>query len=62
MSVQVVGRAVNLLKEVTCQQCLAILKYAPEDTEEFRSRDYTGDVDITKYIECPDCSNKVFVK
>lgn len=62
MTVQVVGRAENLLEEVTCKNCLAILKYAPVDVKSFKSRDYSGHTDIVKYLTCPSCEEKVSVK
>jgi hypothetical protein len=63
MTVQVVLREQSeLLKEVSCNNCLALLRYAPVDVETFKSVDYTGGVDLFKHISCPVCSNKVIIK
>lgn len=52
----------GVVKEVICRNCGATLNYVPKDVLESKVSDYTGDYDIVKFINCPPCGNKVYVK
>lgn len=51
----------SVVKEVVCRNCGATLEYVPNDIQEYKSYDYTGDYDTYKYVKCPPCGNKVHV-
>ena len=52
----------SVVREVICRNCGATLQYVPKDVQEIKVHDYTGDFDIAKFINCPPCGNKVYVK
>lgn len=59
--VQIVGKDLSVVKKVTCRHCSSILEYLPIDVRTRTSTDYTGCVDVIKYIFCPSCNNMVTV-
>lgn len=50
-------------QRLTCSKCVSVLEYTQSDVKsgEF-NRDYLGDYDIYKYIDCPSCGNKCIIK
>ena len=52
----------SVVKEVVCKNCGATLNYVPADVKREESRDYLGGFDVSHYIKCPPCGDKVYVK
>jgi DNA-directed RNA polymerase subunit RPC12/RpoP len=52
----------SVVKETICRNCGCTLQYVPRDIKERTVSDYTGDRDVIKYIECPECNHQVTVK
>jgi len=52
----------SVVKEVVCRSCGATLEYVPNDIQEGKSYDYTGDYDIIHFIKCPPCGHEIQVK
>ena len=52
----------SVVKETICRNCGSTLQYVPRDIKERTVSDYTGDREIVRYIECPECNDKVTVK
>lgn len=52
----------SVVKETICRNCGSTLQYVPRDIKERTVSDYTGDREIVRYIECPECTDKVTVK
>jgi DNA-directed RNA polymerase subunit RPC12/RpoP len=52
----------SVVKEAICRNCGATLNYVPADIKREESRDYTGGLDVSHYIKCPPCGDKVYVK
>ena len=52
----------SVVKEVICRNCGSTLEYVPRDIKERTVSDYTGDREIVRYIECPECDEHVTVK
>ena len=51
----------SVVKEAICRNCGSTLQYVPRDIKERVETDYGGDRDIVKYIECPECNDRVTV-
>lgn len=51
----------SVVREVICKHCGSTLQYVPRDIKEYNASDYTGGRDISYYIQCPTCENKVWV-
>ena len=45
---------------IECDFCGALLKYSVEDIKRYEDFIFQRKSEIKKYIECPDCNNKVF--
>lgn len=58
---KVVGFDESVKKRCTCRKCAAIVEYVPNEVQEDYSTDYTGSKDYYKYIQCPNCSNKIHI-
>lgn len=52
----------SVIREIICRNCGSTLQYVPKDIKERTVSDYTGDRDIVRYIECPECNDHVTVK
>ena len=52
----------SVVKEAICRNCGATLNYVPADIKREESKDYTGGLDVSYYIKCPPCNDKVYVK
>lgn len=52
----------SMVKEVICTHCGVTLEYTPVDVKENIVRDYTGDSDVIRYIQCPKCNHKQNVR
>ncbi len=52
----------SVVKEIICRNCGSTLQYVPRDIKERTVSDYTGDREIVRYIECPECNEQVTVK
>lgn len=50
--VEIVGRDESAVKQITCRECAAILRYTPS---EVRERQYSaqGDTGTVYYVDCP---------
>lgn len=51
----------SVLKQVICRKCGVKLEYAPIDVTSKEVSDYGGGSDTYRYIECPNCKNKIDV-
>ena len=60
--VEKVGEAKSAYRFATCKNCASILRYVKREIISYIKRDYTGDADEYKYIICPECNDKVYVK
>lgn len=52
----------SVVKETVCRNCGSTLQYVPRDIKERTVSDYTGDREIVRYIDCPECNDRVTVK
>lgn len=52
----------SVVKETICRNCGSTLQYVPRDVKERTVSDYTGDREIVRYIDCPECNDRVTVK
>lgn len=52
----------TVLKEIICRNCGCTLQYVPRDIKERTVSDYTGDRELVRYIECPECNDQVTVR
>ncbi len=52
----------SVVKETICRNCGSTLQYVPRDIKERTVSDYTGDREIVRYIDCPECNDRVTVK
>lgn len=52
----------SVVKETICRNCGVTLQYVPRDIKERIETDYGGGRDLIKYIECPECNDRVTVK
>ena len=52
----------SVVKETVCRNCGSTLQYVPRDIKERTVSDYTGDREIVRYIDCPECNERVTVK
>jgi hypothetical protein len=50
----------TVVKEVVCRSCGATLEYVPNDVES-RTASCMGDIDVYRFIKCPNCSKDVGV-
>lgn len=57
----VVGKDQSKVKRTTCGHCSSILEYTPSEVLSRNSMDYTGGVDVIKFIQCPCCTHQVTV-
>lgn len=60
--VKVVGKDEKHVHRVSCYGCASILEYTKSEVQEKTVSDYTGDRDIVKYIQCPNCSYHINVR
>ena len=51
----------RVVKRTPCGNCGVTLEYTPADTYTRQVRDYTGDSDNCRYIDCPKCRHAVQV-
>jgi uncharacterized protein with PIN domain len=51
----------NVVKQTVCHNCGVTLEYVPADTREEVRRDYTGDADTFRVLDCPKCKTKLTV-
>jgi DNA-directed RNA polymerase subunit RPC12/RpoP len=51
----------SVVKQIVCKHCGSTLEYAPVDVLEYKWTDYGGDVNLTKYIVCPTCSDNTVI-
>lgn len=52
----------NTVKRVECRECKSLLEYQPSESKTGSHIDYIGDREDFRYIDCPVCCNKVYVK
>lgn len=52
----------SVVKRVICQNCGAKLEYTPRDIKRSTSSDGDGVIDVTSYIRCPECKEKISCK
>jgi hypothetical protein len=55
------GKDRNVGRELTCNNCGALLLVVPNDVKEYQSTDYTGCTDTSYYVDCPDCNKNTYV-
>ena len=51
----------SVVKRTVCRNCGCTLEYVPFDIRSRKESDYTGSVDIYRFIQCPKCSHEVYV-
>lgn len=51
----------SVVKEIVCKKCGATLEYTPIDIISQDWTDYGGDVNVTKFIVCPNCTKEVVI-
>jgi len=51
----------QVAKQTVCTNCGVRLEYVPSDTRTEIRRDYTGDADSYRVIDCPKCKHKLTV-
>jgi DNA-directed RNA polymerase subunit RPC12/RpoP len=51
----------NVVKQTVCKKCGSTLEYTPNDVSKSRWTDYSGDINITSYIVCPNCTKEVII-
>ena len=51
----------SVVKEAICRNCGVTLNYVPADVRVKEVRDYLGDSERYKVIECPACHHEVHV-
>lgn len=49
----------SVIKQIICKNCGSTLEYTPSDVKQRSVSDYLGDIDIVKYINCPECNHEV---
>ena len=59
--IRVIGDAPECKRQIVCIYCATRLEYVAGDVKICSSKDYTGCIDITKYINCPICNHRVIV-
>jgi len=59
---EVIGYDELVKKEVTCNNCSAILRYVLVDVSTRMSRERDGSRDSYTFIVCPECDNEVLAK
>lgn len=60
--VKVVGRDEKEVHKKTCKTCASVLEYTLDEVQSFVHKDYGGGSDTYYYIDCPKCTEKVYVK
>lgn len=53
--------APNAVKRTICDNCGATLEYTRSDTRTITKRDYTGDADTYRVLDCPNCKEQLTV-
>ena len=61
MSVVVIGKNNNLVRETSCRNCASRLEFVRNDVQNRTQRDYTGFADTFYFIRCPVCHSEVHV-
>lgn len=51
----------SVVKQVVCKKCGSTLEYTPNDVVEQHWADYGGDMNVTRFIQCPTCQNEVII-
>lgn len=51
----------TVVKEVVCDHCGATLEYTPNDVVKQQWTDYSGDINVTSFIVCPNCSKEAVI-
>lgn len=59
---KVIGQDTSVAKRVSCKGCGTRIEYYENDVKSFVHHDYGGGSDTYRYINCPGCDNKVYVK
>lgn len=62
MAVEVVGTDDRHIKETSCRNCAAKLRYTEADVASYTKQDYDGGSSTYYYIACPRCRDKVIVR
>lgn len=60
--VKVVAEDPNATKRVTCKHCASVLEYTLSEVIAEPVHDYTGDIELHHYIQCPKCGYEITVK
>lgn len=60
--VEVVGQDNSVLKQVTCRNCGAILRYKQSEVKEYHGTDYGGGPDGMEWVTCPRCSHRAVTR
>lgn len=59
--VQIVGKAKEAVKRVTCRNCASILEYTMSETRKHTYRDISGCGELDYLITCPGCGKEIKV-
>lgn len=62
MTIEVVGRDPDALKEISCRGCGARLRYGTKDIKEGLRTYYDGSSDAVYWVDCPECGTQVKLK
>ena len=56
------GPAPEVVKQVLCRNCGAVLEYTPHEVREYHGKDMSGGPDGQEWIDCPQCGKKVVLR
>lgn len=59
--VEVVGQDNSVLKQITCRNCGAVLRYKQSEVKEYHGKDYSGGSDGMEWVDCPSCGDKAVI-
>lgn len=60
--VEVVGQDDKYVKEISCRNCAARLRYVQSEVQSRTGRDYSGGADGREWIVCPKCHAEVTIR
>ena len=52
----------RVMRECTCRNCGAVLRYGKQDLRRYSGTDYVGRPDGREWIVCPSCANDVTIR
>ena len=51
----------NVVNQTVCKECGSTLEYTPNDVVKQHWADYGGDMNVTRFIQCPNCTKEVII-